>query len=152
MYQESASPGIKNRQVLKRISHLGYAVRDLRTAARFYRQSFGVEPREPEEVADQGVITLMFSVGESTIELLQPTGPDTPVGRFIERRGEGLHHVAFEVEDIEEALRRLKEDGVWLVDEKPRCGAGGTRTAFIHPKGAFGVLTELVEMPDVRGG
>ena len=90
----------------------------------------------------------MFRVGDSLIELMQPTHPDTPVGRFLARRGEGFHHVAYEVADIEAALDELKKNGVELVDEEPRVGAGGTRTAFLHPKGAFGVLTELVELPD----
>jgi methylmalonyl-CoA epimerase len=88
----------------------------------------------------------MFGVGDSMVELMQPTHPDSPVGRFLARRGEGFHHVAFQVEDLEAALARLKNTGVELVDEEPKVGAGGTRTAFVHPKGAFGVLTELVEL------
>jgi len=151
MYQRKTPTRADSYGVLERISHLGYAVKDVEAAARFYRESFGVRLREPEEVEDQGVITLMFPVGESTIELLQPTAPDTPVGKFLAKRGEGFHHVAFEVEDVEAALRRLREEGVQLVDSEPRRGAGGTLTAFIHPEGAFGVLTELVENPRGRG-
>ncbi|WP_219974928.1 methylmalonyl-CoA epimerase [Rubrobacter xylanophilus] len=132
--------------MLKGICHLGYAVEDLAAAVAFYRESFGVEPSEPEEVRSEGILTCMFRVGDSTIELMQPTRPDSPVARFLARRGEGFHHVAFEVEDLEEALRRLKAAGVELIDETPRPGAGGTRVAFIHPRGAFGVLTELVEL------
>ncbi|QYJ14521.1 Ethylmalonyl-CoA/methylmalonyl-CoA epimerase [Rubrobacter xylanophilus DSM 9941] len=132
--------------LLKGICHLGYAVEDLAAAVAFYRESFGVEPSEPEEVRSEGILTCMFRVGDSTIELMQPTRPDSPVARFLARRGEGFHHVAFEVEDLEEALRRLKAAGVELIDETPRPGAGGTRVAFIHPRGAFGVLTELVEL------
>jgi len=94
----------------------------------------------------------MFEVGESMIELVQPTRPDSPVGKFLEKRGEGFHHVAFQVEDLEAALRELKENGVELIDEEPRVGAGGTRMAFLHPKGAHGVLTELVELPEKDQG
>ena len=137
--------------MLNRIYHLGYAVEDLEAASRFYNENFGAEPTEPEVVEEQGVVATTFRVGESMIELVQPTRPDSPVGRFLERRGEGVHHVAYEVEDLEAALRELKRSGVQLVDEEPRRGVGGTRVAFVHPKGAFGVLTELVELPG-RGG
>lgn len=133
--------------MLKKIYHLGYAVEDLEAATDFYRTHFGVEPGEPETVEEQGITATMFKVGESTIELLQPTRPDSPVGKFIAKQGEGFHHVAFAVEDLEAALEQLKADGVELIDEEPRIGAGGMRMAFVHPKGAFGVLTELVELP-----
>ena len=131
--------------MLEQIEHLGYAVEDLEAAARFYEERFGVEVGEPEEVAEQGIKAVMFRVGESQIELLQPTRPDSPVGKFLGKRGPGFHHVAFEVEDIKAALAELKEGGVELIDEEPRIGAGGTRMAFVHPREAFGVLTELVE-------
>jgi methylmalonyl-CoA/ethylmalonyl-CoA epimerase len=137
--------------MLNRIYHLGYAVEDIEAAARFYSENFGAEPTEPEVVEEQGIVATTFRVGESMIELVQPTRRDSPVGRFLERRGEGVHHVAYEVEDLEAALRELKRSGVQLVDEEPRRGAGGTRVAFLHPKSAFGVLTELVELPG-RGG
>ena len=137
--------------MLDRICHLGYAVHDLGAAVRFYEENFGARPSAPEVVEDQGIVAAMFRVGESQIEIVQPTNPDSPVGRFLERRGEGFHHVAFEVEDLEAALAELKRNGVELIDESPRIGAGGTRMAFVHPKGAFGVLTELVELPDTRG-
>jgi methylmalonyl-CoA/ethylmalonyl-CoA epimerase len=137
--------------MLNRIYHLGYAVEDIEAASRFYSENFGAEPTEPEVVEEQGIVATTFRVGESMIELVQPTHPDSPVGRFLERRGEGVHHVAYEVEDLEAALRELKRSGVELVDEEPRRGAGGTRVAFVHPKSAFGVLTELVELPG-RGG
>ena len=137
--------------MLNRIYHLGYAVEDIEAASRFYRENFGVEPTEPEVVEEQGIVATMFRVGESMIELVQPTRPDSPVGRFLERRGEGVHHVAYQVADLEAALCELKRNGVELVDEEPRVGAGGTRVAFVHPKSAFGVLTELVELPE-RGG
>jgi methylmalonyl-CoA/ethylmalonyl-CoA epimerase len=134
--------------MLNRIYHLGYAVRDIGAASRFYEENFGVVPGEPEVVEEQGIVATMFSVGDSTIELVQPTRPDSPVGKFLDKRGEGVHHVAFEVEDLQETLAYLKRNGVELIDEEPRRGAGGTRIAFVHPKGAFGVLTELVELPD----
>jgi methylmalonyl-CoA/ethylmalonyl-CoA epimerase len=89
----------------------------------------------------------MFRVGESRIELVQPTRLDSPVGKFLRERGEGFHHVAFEVDDLNVTLAELKRNGVEVIDEKPRRGAGGTRMAFVHPRGAFGVLTELVELP-----
>ena len=134
--------------MLQKIHHLGYAVEDLEAASRLYRERFGARLEEPEMVADQGVKAAMFRVGESRIELLEPTGPDTPVGKFLAKRGEGLHHVAFQVEDIEAALGELGRDGVELIDEEPRVGAGGTRMAFVHPKSVHGVLTELVEPQD----
>jgi methylmalonyl-CoA/ethylmalonyl-CoA epimerase len=137
--------------MLNRIYHLGYAVEDIEIASRFYRENFGAEPTEPEVVEEQGIIATMFRVGESMIELVQPTRRDSPVGRFLERRGEGVHHVAYEVDDLEATLCELERNGVELIDEEPKAGAGGTRVAFVHPKSAFGVLTELVELPE-RGG
>ena len=137
--------------MLKKIYHLGYAVEDLTTASRFYKEHFGVTLGEPEEVEEQGIIATMFDVGESKIELVQPTRSDSPVGKFLAKRGEGFHHVAFQVDDLEEVLRELRESGVELIDEKPRVGAGGTRMAFLHPNGAHGVLTELVELPENKG-
>ncbi len=134
--------------MLKKIHHLGYAVEDLEAAADFYKTHFGAQPGEPETVEEQGITATMFRVGESTIELLQPTRADFPVGKFLAKHGEGFHHVAFAVEDLEIALAELKAGGVELIDEEPRIGAGGTRMAFVHPKGAFGVLTELVELPE----
>ncbi len=137
--------------LLNKIYHLGYAVEDIEVASRFYRDNFGARPGEPEAVEDQGLVATMFRVGDSAVELMQPTHPDSPVGRFLQKRGEGFHHVAFEVDDLEGALAGLKANGVELIDEEPRIGAGGTRVAFVHPKGAFGVLTELVELPEGRG-
>ncbi|WP_047865636.1 methylmalonyl-CoA epimerase [Rubrobacter aplysinae] len=132
---------------MQKIHHLGYAVRSLEDAADFYQEHFGAKASEPEEVSDQGIRTVMFGVGESRIELLEPTGPDTPVGKFLDKNGEGFHHVAFEVEDLSRVLEDLTLEGVDLIDEEPRIGAGGVRMAFIHPRGAFGVLTELCEHP-----
>ena len=133
--------------MLNRIYHLGYAVQDIGSASRFYEENFGAAPGEPEVIEDQGIIATMFRVGESSIELVQPTRPDSPVGKFLDKRGEGFHHVAFEVEDLEGTLAQLRRNGVEIIDEVPRTGAGGTRMAFVHPRGAFGVLTELVELP-----
>jgi methylmalonyl-CoA/ethylmalonyl-CoA epimerase len=137
--------------MLNKIYHLGYAVEDIDAASRFYRENFGAEPTESEVVGEQGIIAAMFRVGESMVELVQPTGPDTPVGRFLARRGEGFHHVAYEVDDLEATLRELRQNGVEIIDEEPRVGAGDTRMAFVHPRSTFGVLTELVELPK-RGG
>ena len=133
--------------MLKKIYHLGYAVEDIAAAARFYEEYFGAQVGEPEEVEEQGIVATMFEVGESMVELVQPTRPDSPVGKFLQKRGEGFHHVAFQVEDLKASLKELKENGVELIDEEPRIGAGGARMAFVHPKGAHGVLTELVELP-----
>jgi methylmalonyl-CoA/ethylmalonyl-CoA epimerase len=137
--------------VLNRIHHLGYAVEDVEAASLFYKKNFGVLPGEPEFVEEQGIVATMFRVGESRVELVQPTCPDSPVGKFLARRGEGFHHVAYQVDDLEAVLARLQSNGVELVDEKPRIGAGGTRMAFVHPKDTFGVLTELVELPHEGG-
>lgn len=131
--------------MLERIHHLGYAVEDLEASRRFYESMFGVRTGEPEEVEEQGIVASMFRVGESRVELVQPTRPDSPVGKFLAKRGEGFHHVAFGVDDIQTALGRLKESGVELIDEEPRVGVAGSRMAFVHPRGAFGVLTELVQ-------
>ena len=137
--------------MLNRIHHLGYAVEDVEAASLFYKKNFGVLPGEPEVVEEQGIVATMFRVGESRVELVQPTCPDSPVGKFLARRGEGFHHVAYQVDDLEAVLARLQSNGVELVDEKPRIGAGGTRMAFVHPKDTFGVLTELVELPHEGG-
>ncbi|WP_207957175.1 methylmalonyl-CoA epimerase [Rubrobacter tropicus] len=139
---------VEGRELLGRIYHLGYAVEDIDAAARFYAENFGAQPSEKEVVEEQGIVATMFRVGESQIELVQPTRPDSPVGKFLAKHGEGFHHVAFQVDDLEAALSDLKGNGVQLIDESPRIGAGGSRMAFVHPKGAFGVLTELVELPE----
>jgi methylmalonyl-CoA/ethylmalonyl-CoA epimerase len=133
--------------MLNRIYHLGYAVEDIDAASQFYRENFGAMPGDPEVVEEQGIVATMFKVGESSIELVQPTRPDSPVGKFLAKRGEGIHHVAFEVDDLREALSELRRNGVNLIDEEPRKGVGGMKIAFVHPEGAFGVLTELVELP-----
>ena len=137
--------------MLNRIHHLGYAVEDVEAASRFYKENFGVVPGELEVVEEQGIVATMFRVGESMVELVQPICPDSPVGKFLARRGEGFHHVAYQVEALEVILRELRGRGVEVIDQKPRIGVGGTRMAFVHPKATFGVLTELVELPDEGG-
>ena len=129
------------------IDHVGIAVADLEAAVAEYRSSLGVEPVHREVVADQGVEEVLFRAGTSYIQLLGALGSDTPVGKFLARRGEGLHHVAYRVASVSEALARLRAARVPLVDEHPRAGSRGTTVAFVHPKGFRGVLVELVEEP-----
>jgi methylmalonyl-CoA/ethylmalonyl-CoA epimerase len=131
------------------IDHIGIAVRDLEAAVEEYRSAFGLEPVHRERIEDQGVEEVLFRVGTSYIQLLAATGPDTPVGKFLQRRGEGLHHVGYRVDDVETTLNALRTSGVPLVDDSPRPGSRGTTVAFVHPKGFRGVLVELVqERPD----
>jgi methylmalonyl-CoA/ethylmalonyl-CoA epimerase len=139
--------------VLEDIDHVGLAVSDLEKAVEHYRKAFGVEPAHRETVPDQGVEEVLFRVGTSFIQLLGALGPDTPVGRFLDRRGEGVHHVAYRVQDVAAALAHLREAGIPLVDEVPRPGSRGTMVAFVHPKGMGGVLVELVqESAEIRPG
>ena len=129
---------------------IGIAVSDLTAAVSEYRAALCVEPVHREVVQDQGVEEVFFGTGSSFIQLLGALGPDTPVGRFLARRGEGLHHVAYRVRDIEDALDRMRAAGVPLIDEAPRWGSRGTRIAFVHPKVFRGVLVELVQGPAVE--
>jgi methylmalonyl-CoA/ethylmalonyl-CoA epimerase len=133
--------------LLTEVDHIGIAVRDLEAAVEEYRRAFGVEPVHRERVDDQGVEEVLFAVGTSYIQLLAATGPDTPVGKYLERRGEGVHHVGYRVQDLPAVLEALKAEGVPLVDEEPRPGSRGTTVAFVHPKGFRGVLVELVQEP-----
>jgi methylmalonyl-CoA/ethylmalonyl-CoA epimerase len=128
-----------------KIEHIGIATRALSEALLFWRDALGLEVSETEEVAEQKVRVAMLPVGESRVELLEPTSADSPIAKFIEKRGAGIHHVAVRVSDIRESLARLKEQGIRLVDETPRIGAGGCLVAFVHPSSANGVLLELVE-------
>ncbi|HEV8572103.1 MAG TPA: methylmalonyl-CoA epimerase [Actinomycetota bacterium] len=137
--------------MLEDIDHVGIAVLDLAATVERYRKAFGIEPVHWETVADQGVEEVLFQAGRSFIQLLGALGPDTPVGRFLDKRGESLHHVGYRVRDVAAALARLKELGVPLVDETPRPGSRGTTVAFVHPKGMGGVLVELVQQ-GVQGG
>src|ERR671936_1959116 len=132
------------------IDHVGIAVRDLNDAVEHYRRTLGLEPAHRETVPDQGVEEVLFKVGTSYVQLLAALGPDTPVGRFLERRGEGVHHVGYRVESVADTLEHLKAAGVPLVDEAPRPGSRGTTVAFVHPKGFSGVLVELVQEADAK--
>jgi methylmalonyl-CoA epimerase len=127
------------------IDHVGIAVSDLDRAIALYEGTFGMPLAHREVVEEQGVEAVLLDVGDGHIELLSPLGPDTVVGKFVERRGEGLHHVAYRVDDIDTALVNLKEVGVELIDSEARVGIRGSRVAFLHPKSTGGVLTELVE-------
>jgi methylmalonyl-CoA epimerase len=131
--------------VFGQIDHVGVAVSDLDRAIALYQGTFGMPLVHRETVAEQGVEAVLLDVGDGHVELLSPLGPETMVGRFVERRGEGLHHVAYRVDDIDAALARLAEVGVELIDREPRIGIRGSRVAFLHPKSTEGVLTELVE-------
>ena len=127
------------------IDHVGIAVADLDRAIALYEGTFGMPLVHRETVGEQGVEAVLLDVGDGHIELLSPLGPDTVVGKFVERRGEGLHHVAYRVEDIDSTLGKLKEAGVELIDSEARIGIRGSRVAFLHPKSTGSVLTELVE-------
>jgi methylmalonyl-CoA/ethylmalonyl-CoA epimerase len=125
------------------IEHIGIAVKDLQGAIALYERLLGTPCYAVEEVADQKVRTAFFKVGETKIELLESTAPDGPIGKFIEKKGEGIHHIAFAVDDLPGALRHVQEAGVQLIDAQPRKGAEGLQIAFLHPKSTGGVLTEL---------
>lgn len=128
-----------------KIDHLGIAVRSIEASLPLYTGMLGLSLHEIEEVEDQKVRTAVFPVGESRIELLEPTSPDSPVAKFLEKRGEGMHHVALSVPDVAAALAKLKAEGARLIDEAPRRGAGGALIAFVHPKSTGGVLLELCQ-------
>jgi methylmalonyl-CoA/ethylmalonyl-CoA epimerase len=128
-----------------KIDHLGIAVRSLREALPFYQDMLGLELKGTEVVDDQGVTVALLPAGDSRIELLQPLSDDSPVGRFLARRGEGLHHICYEVEDLESKLEDFRARGVKLVSGYPKRGAEGKLVAFLHPASANGVLVELVE-------
>lgn len=127
----------------KGLDHVAIAVKDLDQVMAFYKEAFGLVPDEQEEVKDQQVKAAIYGHGLGRIELICPTVSDSSVAKFLEKRGEGLHHICIEVEDIDAALAKLKAQGAQLIDQVPRIGAGGARIAFVHPKGAHGVLTEL---------
>lgn len=137
--------------MLTQIDHVGIAVSDLREAVERYRRTFGIEPVHRERMDDQGVEEVLFAVGESFVQLLGALGPDTPVGRFLDQRGPGVHHVGYRVASVADALEHLRAEGVGLIDEAPRPGSRGTTIAFVHPKDTGGVLVELVEAPEGRG-
>ncbi|HTR89164.1 MAG TPA: methylmalonyl-CoA epimerase [Solirubrobacteraceae bacterium] len=128
-----------------RIDHVGVAVEDIDAALAVYRDLFALDVAHREVVAEQGVEALLLDVGENHVELLAPLGPDTPVGRFLARKGPGLHHVAYQVSDIEATLAALRTAGAELIDSEPRTGIRDSRVAFLHPRASGGVLTEIVQ-------
>jgi methylmalonyl-CoA/ethylmalonyl-CoA epimerase len=130
-----------------KIDHIGIATDGLDEAAMFWREALGLEAPETEEVADQKVRVAMLPIGESRIELLEATSEDSPISKFLQKRGPGIHHIAVRIDDIRAALAQLKAKGARLIDEEPRVGAGGCLVAFVHPSSAGGVLLELVEQP-----
>jgi methylmalonyl-CoA/ethylmalonyl-CoA epimerase len=134
-------------KILK-IDHLGIAVNSIEDGQRFWSDVLGLQFEGSETVEAQKVTTAFFPVGESEVELLESTSADGPVAKYIEKRGQGIQHVAFRVADIEEALEELKSKGVQLIDQTPRMGAGGAKIAFLHPKATNGVLVELCERSD----
>ncbi len=129
------------------IEHIGIAVKNMEESIRFYEDVLGLKCYNIEEVADQKVKTAFFMVGNTKIELLESTAPDGPIGKFIEKKGEGIHHLAFAVKDIASSLKHMAEKGTQLIDHYPRKGAEGLSIAFVHPKSTFGVLTEVCEDP-----
>ncbi len=131
--------------MLTTIDHVGVAVEDLEAAIARYRDQLGLELVHRETVTEQGVDAVLLDVGESHVELLSPLGPDTAVGKFLAKRGPGLHHVAYRVDDIEATLDELRSAGMRLIDERPRVGIRGSRVAFVHPASTGGVLTEIVQ-------
>lgn len=134
--------------MIRKIQHIGVAVRKLDEAIPFYRDVLGLELAGIEEVAEQKIRAAVFRVGESTIEVIESTSPDGPVGKFLEKNGEGVHHLCFQVEDAAAALSHAKAKGVRLIDEAPRVGVHGMKIGFLHPKSTFGVLTEFAQEGD----
>ena len=130
-----------------KIDHIGIATRQLEEATAVWRDALGLEVDSTEKITEQGVRIALLPIGETHIELLEPLGQDSPVGKFLEKRGPGLHHIAVQVNDIRGTLEQLKKTGARLIDETPRVGAGGCLVAFIHPSSVNGVLLELVQHP-----
>ena len=129
--------------MMKKLSHIGVAVKNLEAATAVYSKLFQIDHVETEEVMDQKVRLAFFHVGDSSIELTEATSPDSTIAKFIEKRGEGIHHLSFVVDDIRAELKRLKSEGIQLIDEEPRVGAGGYWIAFIHPRSTNGILIEI---------
>jgi methylmalonyl-CoA/ethylmalonyl-CoA epimerase len=137
--------------VFGRIDHIGVAVEELESALELYRDNFDLHVAHREVVAEQGVEAVLLDVGENHVELLAPLGPDTPVGKFLAAKGPGLHHVAYQVADIDATLQTLKDAGLRLIDAQPRTGIRGSRVAFMHPRATAGVLTEIVQPAATAG-
>ena len=133
---------------IKHIEHIGIAVKSLESAIAFYESTLGLKCYAIEEVQDQKVRTAFFKVGQTKVELLESTDPEGPIGKFIEKKGEGVHHMAFATEGLQENLDELSQNGIRLIDKNPRKGAEGLNIAFLHPKDTLGVLTELCEHPE----
>lgn len=131
--------------MLEKINHIGIAVKSIEESLKFYTEKLSLENTEVIEFSEQRLKVAILRIGESVVELIEPTSSDSPIAKFLEKKGEGIHHIAFEVTDIIKKLKDLKDKGVRLIDESPRQGVHGTRIAFIHPKSASGVLMELVE-------
>jgi methylmalonyl-CoA/ethylmalonyl-CoA epimerase len=131
--------------VLERIDHIGVAVQELDAALELYRDRLGLSVAHRETVPEQGVEAVLLDAGENHVELLVPLSPETPVGRFLAKSGPGLHHVAYQVKDIDAALDSIKAAGLELIDSQPRTGIRGSRVAFMHPRATGGVLTEIVQ-------
>jgi methylmalonyl-CoA epimerase len=131
--------------VLRRIDHIGVAVEDLDAALKLYGDDLAMATAHRETVEEQGVEAVLLDVGENHVELLRPLGEETPVGRFLAKRGPGLHHVAYQVTDVQATLATLRDRGLRLIDEQPRTGIRGSRVAFLHPASSGGVLTEIVQ-------
>ena len=131
--------------MFSRIDHIGVAVAEIEPALELYRDGFELAVAHREVVEEQGVEAVLLDVGENHVELLAPLAPDTPVGKFLAKQGPGLHHVAYQVDDIDATLEALKQAGMQLIDEQPRTGIRGSRVAFMHPRATAGVLTEIVQ-------
>ena len=131
--------------MLQKINHIGIAVQSLDETLPFYRDGLKMPFCGIEEVADQKVRVAMLGIGESKIELLEPTSPESPIAKFLEKNGPGIHHIAYEVDDVAQAIEQMIAEGARMVDQVPRDGAHGTRIAFVHPKSSYGVLTELCQ-------
>jgi methylmalonyl-CoA/ethylmalonyl-CoA epimerase len=138
------------RRMFNRVDHIGVAVEDLDAALELYERDYGMTLVHRETVAEQGVEAVLLDVGENHIELLAATSPDTPVGKFLAKKGPGMHHVAYQVDDIEATLASLKAAGLRLIDETPRTGIRNSRVAFLHPSTAGGLLTEIVQPAEVH--
>ncbi len=133
--------------MIKRIAHIAIAVRDLEAASKFFEQSLGLRRHAMEVLEEEKVKIAFFPLGDTEVELVEGIGPDNPVAKFLAKRGEGIHHIALEVENLQQQLDVLASKGVPLLDRAPRDGGQGTKVAFLHPKGSHGVLIELVEVP-----
>jgi len=133
--------------MLKKINHIAIAVNNIEEAAKFYQNVLGLSLTGVEVVAAQKTRVGFFKIGESNIELVQPAEPDSPLVKFLETKGSGIHHICFEVEDVEAEVKAYLEKGATLIDQKPRPGAHNTKVAFVHPKSSSGVLIELCELP-----